>query len=110
MKNKKNLILFLPALVQLILAGIAFLGDGYFVFIGLLVVFPILFLMQGILSAMNDINIFLALGISSAGFIAMMFIFLNTSALLYLFIYLSLGIIGYFITKLTKKYFEKAKN
>ncbi|WP_435630763.1 hypothetical protein [Clostridium botulinum] len=81
-------------------SGIDF--KGIFI-ISLILLFPILFVIQGILCALNNINIFLSLGVSILDFIILMFIYMNESAFIYNLIYLIFGMIGYLITKTIKR-------
>lgn len=67
--------------------------------LSLVLLFPLLFLVQGIVSAKTNTNIFLSLGISTIDFILLMAIYLNFSAWFYTVIYLLFGIIGYALSK-----------
>ena len=71
---------------------------GIFI-LSLILLFPLLFLLQGIISAVNNTNVLLALGISTLDFIILMMVYLNDSASIYILIYLVFGLIGYIITK-----------
>lgn len=69
--------------------------EGFFV-LSLVLIFPTLIFMQGILSSKNRINIFLSLGISLVTFIVIMVICLNTSASIYIGVYIISWSLGYF--------------
>ena len=75
---------------------------GLFI-VSLILLFPILFLIQGIICAINNTNIFLSFGVSILDFIILMFVYMNDSAFGYNLIYLVIGIIGYLITKFILK-------
>lgn len=75
---------------------------GLFI-ISLITLFPLLFLIQGILSNITNTNIFLCLGLSVLNFIILLLIYMNNSAYLYIFIYLAFGIAGYTGNKIIRK-------
>ena len=70
---------------------------GLFI-VSLILLFPLLFLLQGIVCALSNNNVFLTLGVSILVFIILMMIYLNSSAFIYILIYLIFGIIGYLTT------------
>ena len=71
--------------------------------ISLIFIFPLLFLLQGVKSAINNINIIISMGVSILTFIIYISICLNYSAIIYIFIYLSFGTIGYILTNFIRK-------
>ncbi|MFT8348691.1 hypothetical protein [Clostridium saccharoperbutylacetonicum] len=75
---------------------------GIFI-LSLILLFPLLFLLQGIISAVNNTNVLLALCISTLDFIILIMVYLNDSAFIYILIYLVFGLIGYIITKIIIK-------
>lgn len=105
--KKSNLITILfPTFFMTIITIISFSNIFYvngidfkgLIVISLLFIFPFLFLIQGIKSSINNTNIFLSIGVSLLTFIILMLKFLNSSASIYIFIYLVFGAIGYVIT------------
>jgi hypothetical protein len=79
---------------------------GIFI-LSLILLFPVLFLTQGIVCARYNINVFLSLGASILDFVILMIVYLNDSALIYGLIYLTFGVTGYLITKIFTKSGEK---
>ena len=78
---------------------------GIFI-ISLFLLFPLLFLIQGSLCAVNNtnmINIVFSFGMSILNYILLMQIYLNDSAFVYILIYSALWILGYTITYIVKK-------
>jgi len=73
------------------------------VILSLLFLFPLLFLLQGIFSALSSTNVFLSLGVSILCFIILMMVYLNDSAALYILIYLVIEFLGYSSTKFILK-------
>lgn len=111
MEKRKIITITFPTLFMTIITIVSFQNmlnfngidfKGIFI-ISLILLFPILFLIQGILCAINNTNIFLSLGVSILDFIILMFVYMNESAFIYNLIYLIVGIIAYFITKSIKK-------
>lgn len=94
----------IPVLLIFVLAYMAFtssndlIGMGL-IFNSLMIFYPLLFLVQGSICALLRANIFLSLSISTIAFIIVLFIWLNSSALFYVFVYLALGFISYAITR-----------
>ncbi|MGO5064952.1 hypothetical protein FDF31_13290 [Clostridium sporogenes] len=111
MKKRKIITITFPALIMTIITIISFKNmlnfngidfKGIFI-ISLILLFPILFVIQGIICAINHTNIFLSFGVSILDFIILMFVYMNESAFIYNLIYLACGIIAYLITKSIKK-------
>lgn len=71
--------------------------------ISLIVIFPLLFLLQGIKSSINNTNIIIGICTSIFTFSIFLIIYLNSSAIIYIPIYLALGAIGYILTNSIKK-------
>lgn len=72
--------------------------------LSLLLIFPLLFLLQGIICALGNINVFLSLGVSILDFLILVMIYLNDSVFFYGPIYLMLGTIGYLTAKFSFKF------
>lgn len=114
--EKRNVLLFIhiivPALVMFVLAYSAFLSpnDLYtmgFILNSLVIYFPLLFLLQGVVCALLRANLFLSLGVSLIAFIIVVFVWLNSSAAIYLILYISVWLIGYGITLGINKVLKK---
>ncbi|NFG63394.1 hypothetical protein FDG75_06000 [Clostridium botulinum] len=115
-KKKNIIIIFFPAILMSLLTVISFTNmdvyntkgidfKGLFI-ISLLLLFPLLFLIQGILCAVNNtniVNLIFSFGVSILDYIILMKIYLNDSAFEYVLIYSVLWIIGYTITYIVKK-------
>lgn len=67
---------------------------GIFI-ISIVLVFPLLFLIQGVASVLSKTNVFLSFGVSVLTFLMLMIIYLNGSSLIGILIYLIVGFIGY---------------
>ncbi|WP_434302928.1 hypothetical protein [Clostridium botulinum] len=111
MEKRRIITITFPALLMTIITIISFQNmlnfngidfKGIFI-ISLILLFPILFIIQGILCAISHTNVFLSLGVSILDFIILMFVYMNESAFIYNLIYLTCGIIAYLITKSIKK-------
>ncbi len=79
---------------------------GLFV-ISLVLLFPVLFLIQGILCALNGTNVWLSFVMSVITFIVLLMIYLNSSAMIYILIYLISGLIGYGMVKLFSRIYAQ---
>jgi len=77
-------------------------GKGL-IFFSLTSYFPMLFFIQGILCSFFNDSILISLGLSIITFIAIMLIYLNSTALGYIFVYLAFWGIGYGIVFLSRK-------
>ena len=116
MKKKNVSIILFPAILMSLLTVVSFSNmdiynatgfdfKGFFI-ISLLLLFPLLFLIQGILCAINNANIVIIVfeyGISILSYIILMKIYLNDSAFIYILIYSALWIAGYIITYIVSK-------
>lgn len=112
MSKKKISILIFPLILMFIINGFNLLDiDGIglkgIILFSLIVIYPLSFLIQGILCGLNNIKVLLALVISSLGFLGVTFIFLNSSALGYLIFYLIIELIGYFVVRGYRKLIAK---
>ena len=111
MKKKSVVTVLFPAVFMIIITIVGFFNkldfngiDYKSIFIlTLTLLIPLLFLLQGIISAITNTNIFLSLGVSILYFILLMIVYLNESASIYILIGLALGAVGYLITKLIVK-------
>lgn len=77
---------------------------GLFI-ISLVFIFPLLFLIQGILSSINNMtlaNIVISFALSIFSYLILMKIYLNNSAFVYIILYPALWILGYSITYILK--------
>ncbi|KPI52777.1 membrane protein [Clostridioides difficile] len=77
-------------------------SKGIFV-IGLVLIFPISFFIQGIVCALNKISWILSLIVSLSTYIVLMYIFLNDSAYIYVLLYAAFYMIGHITAKLYYK-------
>jgi|GEM_PF-5218496 len=100
---------YLPAFLMVILALLSFsnLFDDMFrkglLINSLILYYPSLLFLQGIVTAMIKGNPFLNAGSSLLAFMFILFIWLNSSALIYILIYLISFLLGYWIIKMFKK-------
>lgn len=115
MYNKIAGIIF-PAFTMLtlsVLAMFGLLGEGdvnkSFFILGLVIIFPLTFLVQGISCATNHINPLLALLVSYIAFTVVIFYFFNSSAWGYSIFYLIFWLAGFFGTKGLKKWRNRKK-
>ncbi|GFZ30426.1 hypothetical protein CSC2_09520 [Clostridium zeae] len=102
MKIKNAIVILFPSIIMLLIIVFYFSNDRIreydkmgLLILSLLFIFPILFAIQGVILGKKKINVFLALGISTAVFAILSLIWLNSSALFYCVIYLPLGMLGY---------------
>lgn len=111
MKKNSIIVILFPGLFMTIITITSFSNilesysayfKGLFI-LSLILLFPFLFLIQGIICALSLTNIFWALGVSIFSFITLMVIYLNSTALIYILIYLILGITGYLINNYITK-------
>jgi hypothetical protein len=116
-KKRSIVTILFPALFMTIITIVSFSNmlnfngidfKGIFI-VSLIALFPLLFLIQGILSALNNINVLLSMGISVLSFILLMIVYLNESAFIYILTYLVFGVLGYMITYIIMK-IKSAKN
>ncbi|WP_216828532.1 hypothetical protein [Alkalihalobacterium elongatum] len=98
---------FLPSILIILLSVLSFSEvtaniKGLFI-LSLLLIFPILFVLQGVACALGKGSLVVSLLFSTITFIVILIIYLNSSALIYIFIYIVSGLIGYGIIKLFQK-------
>ena len=118
MKKKSAVTVLFPALIMTLITIISFSNMLYFngidfkgiLILSLILLFPLLFLLQGIICAINNTNVFLSLGASILNFIILLMVYLNDSALIYILIYLTFGAIGHLITKFIVKFKSSKSN
>jgi len=106
--NKRSIIVILfPALVMAIVSiissnqmfGLSDLDAKSLIIAGLVLIFPVLFVVQGVLCAVTRSKVILSIVVSIVTYIVIMFVFLNSSAFVYLIVYLGMWAIGYRIGK-----------
>ncbi|MGE8203013.1 hypothetical protein ACQKP0_00390 [Heyndrickxia sp. NPDC080065] len=91
----------LPAIIILIVGYVSFTDvlfqqtDHKYFFISLLIIYPAIFLIHGVITAILKGNIYISLGISTLGFLITILIWANSSAIGYILVYLLLGFLGY---------------
>lgn len=98
-----------PPLLILLLMFLAFnnandLTSMGLTFNSLMVFYPLIFLFQGIFSALLKSNIYLTITISLLSFVLVIFIWLNSSALGYVLVYAILAVLGFAGTNLIMKW------
>ncbi|WP_083402501.1 hypothetical protein [Bacillus sp. MUM 116] len=97
----KILNMFFPAIAILIIGFVTFSNtfiqqtDHKYFFVSLIIIYPLLFLLQGVGTALLKTNIFLSLVVSALGFLVTVFLWANSSALGYVIVYLIIGFLGY---------------
>jgi hypothetical protein len=110
MKTNKSIVNLLPSFIMLTIILISFSNifnlssidlKSLFI-IGLVLIFPLSFLLQGILSYIYKSDPVIGLILSSITYLVIMFIFLNSSAFGYLLTNIAAFLIGYFSTKAFK--------
>ena len=108
--------LIFPAFTMLtltVLAMFGLFGEGdvnkSFFLLGLVIIFPLTFLVQGISCASNHINPFLALLVSYIAFTIVIISFLNSSAWGYSIYYLVFWLVGFFGAKSMRKWKSRKK-
>lgn len=101
--------MLVPSILMTSLAIISFTdiintidAKGMFM-IGLLLLFPLLFLGQGIACGRGKGNIVLSLLVSTVTFVMIILSYLNSSALFYIVLYLIVGLFGYGLARFTKR-------
>ncbi|WP_050615036.1 hypothetical protein [Bacillus testis] len=100
---KSSMIMFFPAIIMIILTVLADLmikNDGGsqwegFYNVCLLVIFPLIFAVQGIFSCLSKVKLMPAVLVSLAVYAVLALIFLGPGALLYLLFYLVAALVGY---------------
>ncbi len=99
-----------PAFTMLTLTVLAMFGafgegdvNKSFFLLGLTIIFPLAFLVQGISCAINSINPLIALGVSMAAYALVLFTLLDQSYWNFAIYYLIFWLVPYFVTKMIKK-------
>jgi len=95
-----------PVLIIFILSYVSFSNDLFthsWIVSTLLIYFPILFFLQGAVCSLLKANILTSLGFSLVAYISVLLIWMNSSAIGYLFAYLIIGFLGFGITRLIQK-------
>lgn len=115
MRKRCIITILIPAFFMTIIVIVSFSNmrnfngidyKGIFI-LSLILLFPLLFFLQGILCPISNTNVFLSLGVSILNFIILMMVYLNDSALIYIFIYIACGVIGYLISNsIVKRLFK----
>jgi len=96
--------ILIPVITMFVLAYTSFAIEDDLLATGLIlnslmIYFPVIFLVQGIVCALLRANVFMSLGISTLAFIVVLIVWLNSSAIIYIFVYLVIGFIGYVVTR-----------
>lgn len=107
MDNKKIITIFFPTFFITIVTIILSLNNFKFTemdfkgldIVALVLLFPLFFIIQGIISATNNTNILLSLGTSTIAFITLNINKLSSDIFIYFLVYLIFGTAGYLITK-----------
>ncbi|GKU24030.1 hypothetical protein [Clostridium folliculivorans] len=102
MKIKNSIIILFPSIIMTLINVFSFSTDrisGYdkegMIILTLIIINPLLFFIQGIMAGKEKINMFLALGTSTAIFVLWCLIYLNPSALPYCVVYIIIGGLTY---------------
>ncbi|OAB42375.1 hypothetical protein PGLA_11910 [Paenibacillus glacialis] len=107
MKKKNIIITLFPALVMAIISimtstnmfSLSDLEAKSLIIDGLVIIFPVVFILQGVSCAITHTNVILSLSVSIITYLVIMFVFLNSSAFIYVFVYVFIWTIGYWITR-----------
>lgn len=106
MNRIKMITTFFPSFIMVSLVIISYTNlldtKGLFI-LGLLLLFPILYLGQGVACAFNKGNIVVSLLVSTITFVIITMVFLNVTALMYLFLYFFIALFGYGISIFSRK-------
>jgi hypothetical protein len=104
-KINEFLILTFPSIIMITITLISFTHPTDYLnlkslfIISLLLLFPIIFLIQAILSVTYKTNYLWSLSISSLTFITIIFLYMNFTALPYLLFYIILGLFVYYLKR-----------
>lgn len=107
MKNKNIITILFPALIMAIVSitsythmfGLSDLDSKSLLIVGLVLIFPVIFILQGVLCAITRSNVIFSLSVSIITYLVIMFVFLNSSAFIYVFVYLFIWTLGYWIAR-----------
>lgn len=109
LNKREGVVILFPALIMFLLSAFLSLDlsnlgaldlKGLLI-ASLIIIFPILFFIQGIIVAKKHMKIILPYIVSSVSFIVVALIFFNSSAIGYIIIYTIFEIIGYVSHKIT---------
>lgn len=97
-----------PILLIFLFAYISFsnpsdLSTQSWIVSSLMIYYPIMFFLQGAVCSLLRANIFISLGFSLAAYVIALLIWMNSSAIGYIFAYLIIGFLGFGITWLFQK-------
>ncbi|MGL4772748.1 MAG: hypothetical protein ACRC2K_04195 [Clostridium sp.] len=107
MKAKNFVCILFPSLIMGIVSFIAFSNifdvrdvdlKGLFIF-NLIVIFPLLYLLQGVVAFLTKTNPFVAFSTSTVGYLIIMFIYMNSSAIGYILFFGLFYSFGYFVSR-----------
>ena len=108
-KRSELMIIFFPSVIMVLITLISFsnifealISHGIFV-LSLMLIFPLSFFIQGVLGGYSTLNVHIALSISLVTFIVIVAVALNSSAYVYVPLYLLTGLMGYGLALLFKK-------
>ncbi|MDR6999935.1 hypothetical protein [Neobacillus niacini] len=79
--------------------------DHKYFFLSLIIIYPLLFLLQGVVTAMLNSSILLTLAVSVFGFLVTVLLWANSSAFGYVIVYLLIGFLGYGLVR----FFQRGK-
>ena len=77
--------------------------------VNVVLIFPIIFLIQGIIASVNDGNKIISLGVSLISYLVYLILIMKEAALMYIVFYFVWYVLGSFIGSLIKKYSSKFK-
>lgn len=105
--NKNQIIIVLPAILILLISFFSFSVEivdlkGLFV-LSLLLLFPLIFFIQGLYAFKFKTNYLIPLLISLFSFLVVLLVYLNSSALPYMFFYTITGCAGFYLPKLLQQ-------
>lgn len=115
MKKKSLISIFFLVIIMILISIISFsdifkLSDIDFKglsIISMVCIFPLLFLIQGIVCVFTNTNIVIPLLVSMCTYIPIMYIFMEGIEIVYVLYYLILFFVGFLISKLIKKFKNK---
>ncbi|WP_078427937.1 hypothetical protein [Alkalihalobacterium alkalinitrilicum] len=101
------IVTYFPAIIIFLISLVSFTTThpnlkGLFI-ISLLVIFPLLYFIQRIVCSVFKVNFLYSLFISTMAFLIVLLVFLNSSAIIYIFMYIVTGILGYGLVKLAQE-------
>lgn len=108
MKKSNILTVIFPSIILVLITMISFNPieltknldlNGFFI-LSLVLIYPTMLFIQGILVSKNKASIILSFGLSIITFTIIMVVLLNTSASIYFALYIFSWLLGYFISKI----------